>query len=90
MKKLSQAQLSALFRAYHAAKIAADKATALSKEIKALMNGLDVTQLEAGGFIASVSVVNSRRFDAKRFAAEHPDLYEQYMVVQTTERLNFK
>ena len=90
MKQLSQSQIAALFRAYHAAKIAADKATALSKEIKTMMNGLEVSKMEAGGFVASVTVVEGRRFDTKRFATDHPELYEQYMVSQVTERLNFK
>ena len=91
MKKiLSQTQIAALFRAYHAAKIAADKAKDIGAEIKALMKGMDTDKLEAGGFIATCSEVKTKRFDTKRFAEEHPDLYAQYLVEATTERLNFK
>ena len=46
--------------------------------------------MEAGGFVATYSEVKTKRFDTKRFAADHPDLYAEYLVEANTERLNFK
>ena len=90
MKNFTQSQLAALFRTYHAAKIAADKAKDIGAEIKTLMKNMGVSKLEAGGFVATYSEVKTKRFDTKRFAADHPDLYAEYLVEANTERLNFK
>lgn len=90
MEKLNQAQIAALFRAYHSAKVMADKAKSIGDEIKSLLRALDKDTYEAGGFLAKVSVVNTKRFDQKRFEADYPELYKQYLTSISVERLNFK
>lgn len=84
---MEKKNIAALFRAYHAAKLAADKAKALSTEIKSAIGAEPTT---AGGFTAHVTIVTSERFDTARFKREQPALYAQYCSPQTTERLIFK
>ena len=88
--KMTQKEKAALLRQYHAAKIAADKAKAIGKEIKNAMAEEGEKRWEVGGFIASVSTYESKSFDADAFKRDYPDLYEQYMVKKPQTRLNFK
>lgn len=89
---MTKQELAALFRTYHAAKVAADKAKALSATIKNEIRTAGPEGVDAGGFHASVShVAGAMRFDEKRFKVDHPDLWEQYRYqAPDSERLNFK
>lgn len=87
---LNQNKLAALLRAYHAAKVAADKAKALGDAIKAEAKEQGVNVLEAGGFIATVKDVTSNTFDSRAFKADYPELYAKYCKPNTTTRLYFK
>lgn len=89
---LTQKELAMLFKEYHAAKVAADKAKSLSTKIKDAIRDKGKDGVDAGGYHASVSQVSgSMRFDEKRFKAEHPDIWAEYLYkAADTERLNFK
>lgn len=87
---LTQKQLEALMRAYHAAKVAADKAKDLGDQIKAEAQERGTTTLEAGGFRATLKEVTSSNLDVKTLKTEHPELVEVYMKSTTTTRLYFK
>lgn len=87
---ITKAQIAALFRAYHAAKVSADKAKTMNAEIKNIMRDMGVNRLEGGGFVASVTPITSKRFDETSFKRDYPELYEKYTYTSTAERLNFK
>lgn len=87
---LNQKEKAALLKAYHAAKVAADKAKAIGKEIKEAMAEEGKNRWDAGGFIASVSTYEAKSFDTEAFKRDYPDLYQQYMVKKPQTRLNFK
>lgn len=87
---MKQNEVAALLKAYHASKIAADKAKTIAEVIKAEIMVRGGEPLEGGGFIAKATTCTKRTFDSKRFAAEHPDLYEQYKKESTETRLYFK
>lgn len=88
----SQKEIAALFVKYHKVKAAEAEAKALSGEIKATLKEMGVTTYKAGGYTAKVTVAaGSMKFDEKRFAAEHPDLWEKYRYqTASTERLYLK
>lgn len=79
-----------MLRAYHAAKVAADKAKAIADQIKAEMEQEGVDQWEAGGFIASITTYTSKSIDTKALKADYAALCEQYMVSKVQTRLNLK
>lgn len=54
------------------------------------MGEAEVLLNRAGSIAAKWSNVQSRRFDTKAFAADHPDLYERYRVPTSTRRLDLK
>ena len=87
---LNQNELAALMRAYHAAKIAADKAKALGEQLKAEAAERETDRLEAGGFIATVKSVTSATLDGKALKAAEPELWQKYSKTSTTTRLYFK
>lgn len=88
--KMTQKEKAALLKAYHAAKVAADKAKAIADQIKAEMEQEGVDKWEAGGFIASVTTYTTKSLDTKALKADHAALCEQYMVSKAQTRLNFK
>lgn len=87
---MTQKEKAALLKAYHAAKVAADKAKAIADQIKAEMEQEGVDKWEAGGFIASVTTYTTKSLDTKALKADHATLCEQYMVSKAQTRLNFK
>lgn len=54
------------------------------------MGEAEVLLNRQGTIVAKWANVQSRRFDTKAFAADHPDLYERYRVPTTTRRLDLK
>lgn len=54
------------------------------------MGEAEVLLNRAGTIVAKWGNVQSRRFDTKAFAADHPDLYERYRVPSSTRRLDLK
>lgn len=91
---MTKAQIAKLFKDYAIAKREEAKAKALSNEIKALLKAKVAIgeSLDGGGYTAKITIAaGTTKFDAKRFAAEHPDLYEQYLITtEPTERLYFR
>lgn len=87
---MTQKEIAALLRAYHAAKIAADKAKDIGEQLKAEMRRQGKNELTGGGFVARLTPVDGVRFDTKAFQAEHSKLYSQYTIPTHTERLYFK
>lgn len=88
----TQKQIAALFKKYHAAKVAAEEAKALGAEIKATMKEMNVETYTAGGFIATVTTPkDTTSFDTAAFKKDYPELYEQYCSTKaSTPRLYFK
>lgn len=94
----NQKDLARLFVDYHAAKVAAAKADALGKDIKLeLAERVNAgvmeagTAVEAGGFVAHVTMAVTKRFDTKRFEKEYPELYQEFLVEGApVARLYFK
>lgn len=87
---LTQKELAALMKAYHAAKIAADKVKDFGEQLKAEAAERGVSKLEAGGYIATVKEVTSTTLDSKKLKADKPELWEIYGKTSTTTRLYFK
>lgn len=87
---MKQNEVAALLKAYHASKIAADKAKDMAATIKAEIASRGGEPLEAGGFIAKATTCKKKAFDTTRFRADHPNLYEQYLKESTETRLYFK
>lgn len=87
---LTNKELAALMRNYHSAKIAADKAKAVGDQLKAEMVERGVTEIEAGGFKASIKEVTSTTLDTKALKAARPELWGVYGKTTTTTRLYFK
>lgn len=87
---MNQKEKAALLKAYHAAKVAADKAKAIADQIKAEMEQEGENRWEAGGFIASISTYTTTSLDTKALKADHAELCKQYMVSKAQTRLNFK
>ena len=87
---MTQQELAALLRAYHAAKIAADKVKALGDAIKAEANARGVEKLEGGVFIATLSTVTTTTLDGKKLKSEMPETWARFSRTSTTTRLNFK
>lgn len=89
----TQKEIAALFAKYHKAKAAEAEAKTLGGQIKALIAEMGAKEgLTAGGHTAKVTwAAGAMKFDEKRFAAEHPDLYERYRYHGApTARLYFK
>ena len=61
------------------------EAEAIKDTIKGVMIDRGEETISGNGWKASWKNVNSSRFDSKRFKAECPDLYAEY-IKQTTDR----
>ena len=56
------------------------RCTALKEKLKAAMEAAGVKSWDTGVFKATVKAAGTRKtFDSKKFQADHPDLYEQYI-----------
>lgn len=94
----TQEEMGRLFADYHAAKVASARADSLGKEIKLELtervnSGIMEagTAVEAGGFVAHVTMAVTKRFDTKRFEKEYPELYQEFLVEGApVARLYFK
>ena len=62
------------------------EAEAIKDVIKTKMIDEEVEELNGNGWRATWKNVNTRRFDNKRFKAEHPELAEQYTKTSATVR----
>ena len=62
------------------------EAEALTDKLKAAMVEQGTEALQGDGWKATWKNVNSNRFDAKSFKADHADLYSQYSKATTTTR----
>ncbi|MED4917582.1 lambda-exonuclease family protein [Geobacillus thermodenitrificans] len=58
----------------------------IENKIKALLG--EHERGRTSEYVVKWSVVNSNRFDSKRFAKEHPDLYQQYIQTSTYRRFS--
>ncbi len=58
----------------------------IENKIKALLGERE--RGRTSEYVVKWSVVNSNRFDSKRFAKEHPDLYQQYIQTSTYRRFS--
>lgn len=87
---MDKKELAALMRAYHAAKLAADKAKDIGEQLKAELAERGTDTVEAGGFKASVKEVSAVTLDMKALKAAHPELWEVYGKTTSTTRLYFK
>ena len=87
---LTQKELATLMKAYHTAKIAADKAKSLGEQLKAEMLERNMDKLEAGGYIATVKSVTSATLDSKALKAAEPETWKRFSRTNTTVRLYFK
>ncbi|WP_044737260.1 YqaJ viral recombinase family protein [Geobacillus kaustophilus] len=63
-----------------------EKKVEIENKIKALLGERE--RGRTNEYIVKWSVVNSNRFDSKRFAKEHPDLYQQYIQTSTYRRFS--
>ena len=52
----------------------------LEADLKAQLEAWDVEEVQAGPFREVWKLVNSSRFDSKRFKAENGNLYSLYMI----------
>ena len=52
----------------------------LETDLKAQLEAWDVDEVQAGPFRVVYKLVNSSRFDSRRFKAENGNLYSLYMV----------
>ena len=87
---MTNKEYAALLRAYHAAKLAADKAKVLGEQIKAAMAADGLERVEAGGYAATAKVVTSTTVDTKAMEKDHPELVAQYKRKNTAVRLYLK
>ncbi|ABC61257.1 YqaJ viral recombinase [Geobacillus phage GBSV1] len=58
----------------------------IENKIKALLGERE--RGRTSEYVVKWSVVNSNQFDSKRFAKEHPDLYQQYIQTSTYRRFS--
>ncbi|MGG3737223.1 YqaJ viral recombinase family protein [Aeribacillus pallidus] len=58
----------------------------IENKLKAMLGNFESGY--AGDYIVKWGAVNSNRFDSKRFAKEHPDLYQQYLNTSTYRRFS--
>ncbi|ANB59064.1 putative phage-type endonuclease domain protein [Anoxybacillus sp. B7M1] len=63
-----------------------EKKAEIENKIKALLGERE--RGRTSEYVVKWSVVNSNRFDSKRFAKEHPDLYRQYVQTATYRRFS--
>ena len=62
------------------------RCTALKEELKAAMEAAGVKSWDAGVFKATVKAAGTRKsFDSKKFQADHPELYGQYIKETKTK-----
>lgn len=91
---LAQKEINALLKDYHSAKLAAGKAKAIGDAIKAeIIERGNITKaipLEGAGFVAWTTTSPKATFDTKRFKADYPELYEQYLNHSMETRLYLK
>lgn len=90
---MKQNQWAALFRQAHTQKMAGDAYKQTSNDIKLALAEASLTTMTAGGFTATVKVVDSSTIDWKKFQADHPELADEiakYKTTSTTTRLYLK
>lgn len=62
------------------------RCAALKEKLKAAMEAAGVKSWDTGVFKATVKAASTRKtFDSKKFQADHPDLYEQYIKETETK-----
>jgi hypothetical protein len=83
-------QFISLVSKYHKAKVAAEKATILSNDIKAYMRDNQISKAVAGEFVVSVTATSTNRFNVSKFKEDYPELYKQYLESSDSERLYIK
>lgn len=87
----SDGDLEELLELYDAARVAEEDAKDKKNEIRAkVIEAYGVGKHATGKFNARVEKVNGQRFDTTAFKKHHRDLYESFLVPQTSVRLTVK
>lgn len=87
---MTQTELAALVRKYHAAKLAADTAKDIRSQLLTVMESKGIDSLAAGGFVVTKKIVTTTTFDLAAFKVARPEVVAQYQRATTSIRLNIR